>query len=230
MTGVMKELLVGVAAAALVACAKHDVDIELPRAGRALTREERSEAQRIAEDAFRDVRGQLEGLPPRLTLIVRWGKDVIAETGENGTASYPGNVMWTLDPDRDALETIHAQLRATLFHELHHLARDSRVKSSTLVDRVVTEGLATAFERDAAHADPPWGKPPTDASWSREILAQPDGADVAPWMSRHPDGRRWIGMRVGTEWVDRASRATGKTPAKLVFASTDEILHAAQAR
>ncbi len=213
--------------AALSCGTKHDVEIEPPRTGRALSSDERADVQRIADDTFRDARDRLEGLPPRLTLIVRWGKDVIPETGENGTAAYPGNVMWTLDPDRDARVTIRTQLRATLFHELHHLARESRVKSVTLVDRAVTEGLASAFERDTTHTDPPWASAP-DASWERDILAQPDDADVTTWMSRHPDGRRWIGMRVGTAWVDRAARATGKTPATLVFASTDEILHAAR--
>ena len=194
----------------------HDVDVELPKTGRSLTRGERAELLRVADDAFRDVRAQLDGLPAHLTLIVRWGKDVIPETGENGTASYPGNVMWTLDPDRDVTATIRSQLRATLFHELHHLARESRVKSVTLVDRAVTEGLATAFERDEAHVDPAWAKPPDDASWERDVLSQPDDVKVTR-----------TAMRVGTAWVDRASRATGKTPATLVFASTDEILHAA---
>jgi hypothetical protein len=212
----MRHVLVFVLAAS---CAKHDVDIELPHEGRALTKGERAEVQRVADDAFRDVRAQLEGLPPRLTLIVRWGKDVIPETGENGTASYPGNVMWTLDPDRDALLTIRSQLRATLFHELHHLARASRVETKTLVDRAVTEGLATAFERDQAHVDPPWGKPPDDASWERDVLSQPDDAKVTR-----------TAMRVGTAWVDRATHATNKTPATLVFASTDEILRAAKVR
>jgi hypothetical protein len=206
-------------ATALSCGAKHEVDIEPPRTGRALSSGERADVQRIADETFRDARGRLEGLPPRLTLIVRWGKDVIPETGENGTASYPGNVMWTLDPDRDAKETIRTQLRATLFHELDHLARESRVTLVTLVDRVVSEGLATAFERDAAHVDPPWARAPSDASWEQQILARPADAP----MDR-------MGMRVGTAWVDRAARAMGKTPATLVFASTDEILHAAKVR
>ena len=105
------------------ACESHTVDVELPASGRALSRAEQSELQRVAESTFRDARKVLRGLPPRLTLIVRWGKDVIAETGENGTAGFPGNIGWTLDPDRDALEIIHKQLRPSLFHELHHLAR-----------------------------------------------------------------------------------------------------------
>jgi uncharacterized protein YjaZ len=208
-------------------CAKqHDVDIEPPHSGRALTSDERAEIQRIADDAFRDVRARLEGLPPRLTLIVRWGEDVIPETGESGTASYPGNVMWTLAPDGDPLATIRTQLRATLFHELHHLARASRITPTTVVDRAVMEGLATAFERDEAHVDPPWSKPPDDASWERDILAQPPDTDASPWMTGH----RWMGMRVGTAWVDRACHANGKTPAAMVFASTDEILRAAKVR
>ena len=156
------------------ACERHDVDVELPTSGRALSRAEERELQRIADTTFREVRGLLAGLPPRLTLIVRWSKDVIPETGENGTAAFPGNIAWTLDPDRDALSTIRTQLRPTLFHELHHLARESRIASRSLVDHVVTEGLATAFERDFAKVNPPWGQPPPDAiEWTRESFGNP---------------------------------------------------------
>ncbi len=133
----MSARLIIVAVVGALSCnAQHDVELELPHTGRTLTSSEAHDAQSIADAAFRDVRARLDGLPSRLTLIVRWGKDVIPETGENGTASYPGNVMWTIDPDRDVLATIRTQLRPTLFHELHHLARESRVRSVTLVDHV----------------------------------------------------------------------------------------------
>jgi len=218
-------------AAALIGplgCERHDVDIEPPDSGRSLSRAEREELQQIADATFRDVRQQIDGLPPRLTLIVRWGKDVIPETGESGAAAFPGNIGLTLDPDRDVLATIRTQLRPTLAHELHHLARASRLPSRSLLDRVVAEGLATAFERDFAKVDPPWGKPPPEImDWVREILRQPDATDQEPWMSRHPDGRRWIGIRVGTFLVDRASRASGKTPADLVFVSSSDVLRMA---
>lgn len=216
------------AVAILVGCERHDVDIELPASGRSLSSIERSELQHIADATFREVRPQLEGLPSRLTLIVRWGKDVIAETGENGAAGFPGNIGWTLDPDRDVLTTIRSQLHATLVHELHHLARASRVSKHELMDRVIDEGLATAFERDIAKVDPPWGKaPPLD--WVTEIRRLPEDAAQEPWIIRHPDGRRWIGMRVGTFLVDRAYRASGKTPAALVFTPSAEIVRLADA-
>jgi hypothetical protein len=199
------------------------VDVEPPPSGRALTRDERRAIERIADGTFREAATLLPALPKRLTLIVRWGHDVIPETGETGAAAYPGNIGWTLDPDRDVLATIRTQLRPTLLHELHHLARASRVTDLTLIDHVVTEGLATAFERDAARIDPPWGRAPEDA-WVSEVLAQPPNADVATWLHRHPDGRRFIGMRVGTLLVDRACRASGKTPAALVLAETAEVI------
>lgn len=220
-------LLVGVLVA--VGCDSRQVDVEAPRAGRSLTKHERQELEDLAEATFREVRPKLHGLPTRLRLIVRWGKDVIPETGENGTAAFPGNIAWTLDPDRDALATIRGQLRPTLVHELHHLARASRVETRSLVDRVVSEGLATAFERDFAKVDPPWGKaPPEILEWTREVLRQPDDADPERWLMGHPDGRRWIGMRVGTFLVDRACRRSGKTPADLVFTSSAEIVRLAE--
>ena len=228
--GVRRLLIVAFAiAASSSACDEHhDVDVELPKTGRAMTKEERRETQRIADDAFRDARAELEGLPARLTLIVRWGSDVIPETGESGTASYPGNVMWTVDPARDVGQTIRKELRPSLIHELHHLARASRLRSVTLLDQVVTEGLATAFERDVAKIEPPWAAAPPEA-WTTEILALPPATEIDPWMRTHPDGRRWIGMRVGTAIVDRATRASGKSAASLVFATTDEVLRLAGA-
>jgi uncharacterized protein YjaZ len=219
-------------AIATFGCTRHDVDVEPPTQGRALTSEEQHELQRVADAAFREVRpllGPSSLLPTRLTLIVRWGKDVIPETGETGAAGFPGNIGWTVDADRDVLAIIRTQLRPTLIHELHHLARASRVGGHALLDEVVAEGLATAFERDVGKVDPPWGRPPPDPEeWTREILRQPAGADRTQWLIRHPDGRRWIGMRVGTFLVDRATRASGRSAAALVAAPTAEVLRLAE--
>jgi hypothetical protein len=114
------------AALTSLGCERRYVDVELPPGGQALTNADRGELERIAEATFREVKPRLDGLPPRLTLIFRWGKDVIPETGETGAAGFPGNVGWTVDPDRDVAWVIRTQLRTTLLHELHHLARASR--------------------------------------------------------------------------------------------------------
>jgi hypothetical protein len=104
------------------------------------------------------------------------------------------------------------------------------VQTVSLLDHVhvVTEGLATAFERDFAKVGVPRGEPPRDGmAWTRAILHQPETSSREPWMIRHIDGRRWIGMRVGTFLVDRASRASSRLAAALVFAPSAEVVRLA---
>lgn len=218
------------AALGALSCRSPAVAVDPPREGRRLSWGEQRELERVAESTFHEVRTVVAGLAAHIRLVVRWGTDVIAETGENGAAAQPDIVAWTLDPERDVRTTIRAHLRATLAHELHHLARSRTVEPRTLVDRVVHEGLATAFERDFAGVDPPWGHAPPEGealAWTDELLHQPPGADPTPWMIRHSDGRRWVGMRVGTLLVDRARKASGRTAAQLVAAPTGEVLRLA---
>jgi uncharacterized protein YjaZ len=212
-----------VVAAALAGCERHPVDIEAPERGRQLTREEEADLQRVADGAFRDAKAVLEGLPPRLTLIVRFGSDVIPETGETGAAAYPGNVALTLDANRDVRATIRTFVRPCLLHELHHLSRQSRVPIRLRVlDRVVSEGLATAFERDASPSKPPWGEPDREIeTWTQDVLRDADSPDVGAWFD-HAKGYR--GHRVGVHLVDRAMRATKKSAAELTFVPADEIV------
>ena len=93
------------------------------------------------------------------------------------------------------------------------------------MDRVVGEGLATVFERDAAGMPAPWGQyPPNVVDWVKELRALPSDAPWKQWMSRHPDGRRWIGFKAGTYIADQASRASGRTAAQLVNVPSAEVV------
>lgn len=47
------------------------------------------------------------------------------------------------------------------------------------------------------------------------------------WMSRHPDGRRWIGYEAETCLVDRARATSGASWSELAGMSTDEVLRLA---
>jgi uncharacterized protein YjaZ len=213
-----------------VACETRLVDLELVPEDRAFSSVEERAIRDIAESTARDVRALIPTLPKRITLVVQTGKQhVIPETGETGTIAQPSSVYWTVDPDRDVLSIIRKELRPTLFHELHHLAREARVARVALLDSVVTEGLATAFERDFGGVHPPWGEPPPEIEqWTREVMAEPPTAPREKWLSRHPDGRRWIGLRVGTFLVDRAMKTSGRTSAELVSVPTAEILQMAK--
>ena len=105
------------------------------------------------------------------------------------------------------------------------------------MDHVIGEGMASVFEREFGGATYPFMEYPDDVSgWVTELLALPDLDPFTPdgqaqrrnWMSRHPDGRHWIGYRAGTYLVDRASRASEKSAADLVTLPTEGVLQLAQ--
>jgi hypothetical protein len=178
-----------------------------------------------------EVRALLPSLPPTIELAARTGTWVLPQTGERGSAANPVRIDWVVDPSAHGgiAAIARAQLRATLFHELHHLARGwvkfGGTAPKSFMDGVVGEGLATAFERDFGGRQPPWGDPPDDvAAWVAELMALPVSAPYHPWMHRHPDGRQWIGYRAGTHIADRAIAASGRSAAELVRAPTAEVL------
>ena len=121
-----------------------------------------------------------------------------------------------------------SQLRPTLFHEWHHLVRTQTGPVVSLMDHVIAEGMATVFERDFAGAPAPWGEYPADVStWVKELMALPPNAQREHWMSRHPDGRRWIGYKAGAYLVDRAVNASGKSVAELVSVRAEDVIRLA---
>lgn len=123
------------------------------------------------------------------------------------------------------LAIVNRQLRATLFHELYHMVRESAVTSRSLRDLAIDEGLATVFERDYGAGAAPWGDyPPDVAQWATEFLALPQDADRQQWMIAHADGRRWIGYKVGTYLVERAMRVSGRPVTALATLPTAQII------
>jgi uncharacterized protein YjaZ len=211
---------------AAVSCAPSVVAIEY-RSGHVFSRSERAAIQGIADRAVRDVRPLLPGLPRDLRITVQAGDRVTPETGESGSIGLPSAVYWTVDPTHQGgvLAVVNAQLRATLLHEWYHLVREAKFAPETLAERAVNEGLATAFERDVGGAPTPWGAYPSDvAAWTTELLAQGPGASFREWMYQHPDGRRWIGFKVGTYLADRAVRESGLSLAQLAVEPTEKII------
>ena len=200
----------------------------------AFTEGDRDLIAEVATTTLAEVAALLDGLPDRVELTVQAGDGVIPETGDGGLAVAPGQISWTVDPDRPGgVEAIvRARLRPTLYHELHHLARGWTIQGGTvgirIIDAAVSEGMATAFERDAAGVEPPWAVYPDDVDgWVDELRAAGGFAEYATWMFEHPDGRRWIGYRAGTYVVDLAIAATNRSAAELAATPTDELLELA---
>lgn len=199
---------------------------DLPEATQTLIRQ-------IARDTEHEVRGLLPCLPVEINLDVGVGTRFIPETNELGASVAPGIIPWTINSGHvDRADSLAAvSLRRTLFHELHHQARgwvmEGGAPRQTFMDGPIAEGLATAFERDEAHWEPPWAaypSPEVAVEWVHQLRGLSLNADYRQWMFFHEDGRRWIGYRAGTFIVDRAMLASGLKATDLVQTPTSEVL------
>ena len=198
--------------------------------GYTFSRSEQRAIRTITQAAARDARRLLPDLPSHLIVRINPGTKVIDEIGSSSDHTAPNVVHWMVDPSRagGVTGTAHAHLRATLFFHFHRLARLKHARDATLMDHVISLGMATAFERDAGGRTYPWGQYPEDvAAWVSELMAQSPAANFNHWMFRHPDGRRWVGIRAGTYLVDRAIRGSEKSAAELVSLSSAEVLRLA---
>lgn len=213
------------------ACAGNGlVDVEYREVEHGFSWAERRTIERIAKDTVAEVRRLLPALPDRLVLRVDADGNVSEVTFATAAAVAPNRLYWTVDPERGngVAATAVAHLRPMLFHELHRLVRYTQLERVSLMDEVISEGMAAAFERDYAGARYPISDYPDGvAAWVTELMALAPSTDQEQWLFRHPDGRRWIGFRAGTYLVDRAMNASGLSSADLVAATTAEVLELA---
>jgi len=198
---------------------------------RHFSKDARRVVEEVCADAEPEIRSFLGDLNEDIELACQTGPFVIPETGEMGMAVSPGRVGWTVDArlPGGVAAVARAQLRFTLFHELHHLVRGwvmyGGAARTSFMEGVVSEGLATVFERDFGGRETPWGQYPAEVEqWVAELLELPVSASYDHWMFQHPDGRRWIGYRAGAYIVDQAILTSGLSAADLALVPSDEIL------
>jgi hypothetical protein len=189
----------------------------------------------IAEAAEREVRSRLPQLPEQLSLRVQAGQpfEVDEHTGDTTAVLGPNAIMWTVDPRHmgSVIGVAFRELRVSLFHEWHHMVRDSVMAQSNMLDRAVREGLALAFERDCAHSLNPRARYDRSvAAWVDELRQAPDDLTVDEWMERYAQGRRHVVARAGTYLVDRALQRSGKSASQLATTPTAAILALAELR
>jgi hypothetical protein len=216
--------------ALLSACGSSRLQLEFYAIdGRGLSWWERMIVTLIAEAAEREARPHLPQLPEQLSLRVQPGQpfEVDERTGDNTAVLGPDAIMWTVDPRHAGGITAVAlhELRASLFHEWHHMVRDAALGQTDMLDRAVREGLALAFERDCAHSWNPRGLYSDEAAhWVEELRDAPKDLTVDEWDEKNAHGRRWVVARAGAYLVDRALRASGKSASELATTPTAAIL------
>lgn len=196
-----------------------------------LSDDERRLAVNICIDTAKELRTLLPALPDVVKIRVASRGRVIPQLGYGAGAATMDSVFFVMDPDHaESFATLMQEhLRPALFHECHHLVRGWVMRGGKqrkrFIDGVVHEGLASAFERDAAGHAPPWTNYPDNVrDWVDELLTLSVSAPYAKWMFFHPDGRQWIGYRAGVFIADSAIAASGFSAAELAETPSEEIL------
>ncbi|MGH7196358.1 MAG: DUF2268 domain-containing putative Zn-dependent protease [Candidatus Saccharimonadales bacterium] len=120
------------------------------------------------------------------------------------------------------------EFRATLYHELHHMARHQNVGyGKTLGGAVLSEGIATYYEEFKTDWSPPWG----NATYSKKDVADAismwDSEDYnhSEWFFSSERGR-WVGYALGVEIVRKLYSDTFDLKASLRVLPNDEQVKA----
>lgn len=213
------------------------ITVQFGRNADAISASARALAARICDHVGTELGELLPDIPDEIALYCSLSENVIPRMGYGASALDKRTVGFVVEPTSpDNIETIlNVHLRHALYHECHHLVR-GWVKHGGrpphhFIDGVVCEGLASAFERDAAGYAAPWCEYPDNASaWVDELLALSAGADYRHWMFHHPDGRQWIGYKAGVYIADRAAERSGLDAAQLVSVAAERIIELAGIR
>ncbi len=182
--------------------------------------------------AYLAARKHLELVPEHVNFVVdlnTW--DPIAETGESARAISSWHVNLVIHPEIPyGLKNLLMRQRSSVFHELNHCAayEAGKVGFSRLIDNMVMEGLASVFERDYADSEtPPWAhyNATECRDWLVEVIELSGTVNQAEYMFNHPDGRKWVGYKVGCLIVDEAVKNSGKSVMELTEkVSIDQII------
>lgn len=168
-----------------------------------------AEIRSVAQAALtrQAARLRLDGVDVAVS-VSPWG---LPETGIHGYAPLDHLVQITLNPDNPHFAALwRTELPATVAHELHHARRwQGPGYGQTLLEALVSEGLAQLNERDERDGKPPpYARADVDleALWARALpLLDRSDHNFEAWFygSDAENLPRWSGYSLGDELVRR---------------------------
>ena len=192
----------------------------------------RAELEKAAQLAFRDASAliPIEGV----TVFIRHDPpSVIPELGVGGFAPNGQEVYITVDANRPKFkETVIPQLYRTLLHEFHHVARwRGPGYGETLLEALVTEGLADHFELELAGPPvQPWDEALSEEEADKLIGRAKEEFDKKyshkDWFfgSEKRNIPRWTGYTLGYMLVGHFLRDNpGKKPSTLYSSKASDF-------
>lgn len=150
--------------------------------------------------------------------------DCIPEWGLGGFTFSPHTIVLAVDPDHE-LDPTHVY--STLVHECHHAMRWRGPGCGTpFGDRLISEGLAQAFQADCTGEAPLYAQGTPSLSQRQLAFAalDEDPADDGRWFFGATDLPRWFGYQLGYELVTEQLLALNRSAAQLVAEPTATFL------
>lgn len=151
--------------------------------------------------------------------------ECIPEWGLGGSAYGPHSIVLAVDPDHD-IRASHVY--STLVHEIHHAIRwRGPGCGTTLGERLVSEGLAQAFEHECTGSVPLYAQGQVSPQHRALAIAalDEDPADEGRWFFGAADLPRWFGYLLGYDLVRSRIDAQGSNAAALVHEPAATFLH-----
>lgn len=160
-------------------------------------------------------------------------RQVVPGFGHGGRTNNPHTIHVSLDPSfPDFKHVIKKEIPRTISHELHHAVRWKVVGyGTTLLERFVSEGLATHFEQDM------WGGTPSPWATALDInslvavneLAKSEYTSTtfnhSRWFYGTGDLPRWAGYSLGFHLVEQyLKKHPEETAAILVSAPAETFV------
>jgi uncharacterized protein YjaZ len=159
----------------------------------------------------------------------------VPELGIGGYTPNAHLVFISLDPSFPKIkESICIHLKHTLAHELHHTMRwRDPGYGITLVDALITEGLADCFDLEVFGGEsPPWSRALSDEEFNR-MIKKAQGElhnkkyDHSSWFYGNSNMGipRWTGYSLGYKMIrDYLQKHPDKKPSLLYATKTDTFL------
>lgn len=211
------------------------LDIVFQGGSAKFTESQKEFIREVIVDSEKEVRNLLPKLPDGIKVIVEnvdWDLEIIDGVAGRTETNSPPLVMVQISRKykNGKIEAVRSGLRATIFHEFHHLSRGWAIQDNKfgpgIPNAMVNEGLAVAFSEIYTGIINEVNSFTDDADgWVKEILALPLDASYSDWvMGKHPDGRTYIGYRTGNYLVRKAMTNSGKDILELSELGPGEII------
>lgn len=153
----------------------------------------------------------------------------IPETGVGGMARNAHLLHISIDPDhKNLLDSIKTEIRSTVAHEIHHCTRMGTVGyGKTLLDALITEGLADHFDTEINNTKPkPWSVALSEkdqVKWlqkAKKIWNRTEYDHNLWFYGQGGEVPRWAGYSLGFNLVKLHLERTKKKPSDLVSTPT----------